>query len=82
MADPKICERKPSVQEMEPGTYFWCSCGHSTTQPFCDGSHKGTGMGPVKHVVSEKSKVAWCMCKHSGNQACCDGSHAKLPNDG
>ena len=81
MADPKICDRKPCVQEMEPGTYFWCSCGHSASQPFCDGSHKGTGMGPVKEMIAEKTTMAWCLCKHTGNQPRCDGSHAKLPPD-
>jgi len=80
MGEPKICDTKPCVREMEPGTYFWCSCGLSATQPFCDGSHKGSGMAPVKHVVEETSKVAWCMCKHADNSPCCDGSHAKLPS--
>ena len=78
MAEPKICDTKPCVREMEAGTYFWCSCGMSKDQPFCDGSHKGTGMGPVKHEVAEAGKVAWCMCKHSAGGATCDGSHAKL----
>ena len=78
MAEPTIADRKPCVREMEPGTYFWCSCGKSESQPFCDGSHKGTGFGPVKHEVTEQTKVAWCMCKHSEGGATCDGSHAKL----
>ena len=56
---PKIGDRKPCVQEIEPGTYFWCSCGHSASPPFCDGSHKG--MGPVKEEISEKSTVARCL---------------------
>ena len=79
MADPTIADRKPCVQDMEPGTYFWCSCGKSSSQPFCDGSHKGTEFTPVKHEVTEAGKVAWCLCKHSGNSPLCDGSHAKLP---
>jgi len=64
---------------MDPGTYWWCACGHSTDQPFCDGSHKGTGMSPVKHEVTEATTVAWCQCKHSGSPPTCDGSHAGLP---
>lgn len=79
MAEPNIVDRRPCVQEVEPGTYFWCSCGKSETQPFCDGSHKGTEFVPVKHEVTEKAPVAWCLCKHSAGQPLCDGSHAKLP---
>jgi CDGSH-type Zn-finger protein len=63
------------MQEVEPGTYFWCSCGKSATQPFCDGAHKGTGFSPVKEVVLEKKKIFWCMCKETKNAPHCDGSH-------
>jgi CDGSH-type Zn-finger protein len=66
------------VQQCEPGTFWWCACGHSKTQPFCDGSHKGTGFAPVKVDIAEGKTVAWCGCKHSGNGAFCDGSHARL----
>ena len=72
---PVVCDTKPLAMDMEPGTYFWCACGKSSHQPFCDGSHKGTGLVPVKHEVTEKSKVWWCQCKHSENGALCDGSH-------
>jgi CDGSH-type Zn-finger protein len=78
MEEPTVADRRPCVQEMEPGTYFWCACGKSATQPFCDGSHKGSAFSPVKHVIIEKSKVAWCMCKHTGGTPRCDGSHARL----
>lgn len=78
MSDPKIADTKPCVQDVEPGTYFWCSCGLSESQPFCDGSHKGTGFAPVKHEVTEAGKVAWCLCKHTGGQPTCDGSHQGL----
>ena len=79
MPEPVICDRKPCVQEMEAGTYFWCSCGRSAKQPFCDGSHQGTDFVPVKHEVTENSKVAWCLCKHTAGPPLCDGSHSKLP---
>ena len=56
MDKPESCDNKPLMQEVEPGTYFWCSCGKSASQPFCDGAHKGTGFSPVKEVVLEKRK--------------------------
>jgi len=75
MSQPNICQRSPLVQKVEPGTYWWCACGLSKTQPFCDGSHKGTAFGPSKVEITEGKQVAWCMCKHSQNGAHCDGSH-------
>ena len=75
---PKIADTKPCVMEMEPGTYFWCSCGESSKQPFCDGSHKGSNFSPVKVEITEKQKVAWCTCKRSADGHDCDGSHKKL----
>lgn len=78
MENPKICDKKPQVEKMAPGTYWWCSCGLSATQPFCDGSHKGTKFGPRKMVLEEEQTVAWCLCKHSKNPPLCDGSHAHL----
>lgn len=77
MDKPESGDNKPLMQEVEPGTYFWCSCGKSATQPFCDGAHKGTGFSPVKEVVSEKKKIFWCMCKATHNAPHCDGSHSK-----
>ena len=78
MTDPKVVKKSPFVIEIEAGTYAWCSCGESKNQPYCDGSHKGSGFSPVIEVVAAKKTVAWCGCKHSGNGAFCDGSHAKL----
>lgn len=78
MAEPVIAQKKPYKLEMEPGTYFWCACGRSANQPFCDGSHKGTGFSPVKVEVTEKQLVAWCGCKRSKKGAFCDGTHRTL----
>lgn len=72
---PVIVDKKPTVLELEPGTYYWCSCGHSNNQPFCNGAHKGTGFVPNKFEQTEKKKVALCLCKHTGNAPFCDGSH-------
>lgn len=64
--------------ELEAGNYFWCSCGNSVNQPFCDGKHKGTEFTPQKFTLEEPQKVALCLCKHTQNAPFCDGSHAKL----
>jgi CDGSH iron-sulfur domain-containing protein 3 len=76
--EKKIVQKKPMIMEVEPGRYAWCSCGHSTKQPYCDGSHKGSGMSPIIEEVTETKTVAWCACKSSEKGAFCDGSHAKL----
>lgn len=76
---PKIAACSPIVMELETGDYWWCSCGLSSQQPFCDGSHKGTGFGPEKVTIEhDKTKLALCNCKHTGNKPLCDGSHSKL----
>jgi len=78
MEKPKIAQKAPYVLDLEPGTYYWCSCGKSNNQPFCDGSHKGSEFTPRVVEIEEKKQVALCGCKHSQNGAFCDGSHAKL----
>lgn len=80
MADekPRIAQKAPFVKEMEPGKYAWCQCGRSDKQPFCDGSHKGTGLSPIVEELEEAGTVAWCGCKQSGNAPYCDGTHSKL----
>ncbi|HMU85530.1 MAG TPA: CDGSH iron-sulfur domain-containing protein [Leptospiraceae bacterium] len=75
---PVIAEKAPFVCEEKQGTTkFWCACGLSQNQPYCDGSHKRekTGMSPVKVEFSEDKKVAWCRCKQTKTPPFCDGSH-------
>jgi CDGSH-type Zn-finger protein len=77
MAKPASGTNRPFVMEMEPGTYYWCACGRTKNQPFCDGSHKGTDIAPMKVDIKEKKTVAWCGCRKTANRPYCDGSHAK-----
>jgi CDGSH-type Zn-finger protein len=79
MSDPTIFQKSPIVQNVEPGTYWWCACGRSASQPFCDGSHAGTEFSPIKEEITAAKTVAWCACKHSQNKPFCDGSHSRLP---
>jgi CDGSH-type Zn-finger protein len=78
MEKPVIAQKSPYVIDTEAGNYFWCACGKSAKQPFCDGSHKGSEFKPLKTTIEEKAKKAWCGCKNSKNQPFCDGSHSKL----
>ena len=77
--EPVIAQRAPYPVQEEPGSKFWCACGRSKNQPYCDGSHKGTGLAPIKVVIEEAKRIVYCGCKHSANGAFCDGSHARLP---
>jgi CDGSH-type Zn-finger protein len=79
MSEPTIAQKSPYPVEVEAGkSYFWCACGKSAKQPFCDGSHKGTDFTPVKFDATEDKTVYFCGCKHTKNPPLCDGSHAKL----
>jgi len=78
MTEAKIAGTKPIVLKLESGTYWWCACGRSATQPFCDGSHAGTGLEPVEVALDAPRTVALCLCKRTGGAPFCDGSHAKL----
>ena len=67
---------KPYATEVVKGeTYYWCACGLSKTQPFCDGSHKDTDISPVKYVADESGTAYFCGCKATKNRPMCDGSH-------
>ncbi len=75
------CDGKPLPMDMEPGVYFWCSCGLTSFPPFCDGSHKGSGFQPVRLELTEPRRVWWCQCRRTQSPPLCDGSH-KGPADG
>jgi CDGSH-type Zn-finger protein len=78
MTEPQIAQKAPYGIDLEPGTYWWCACGRSKNQPFCDGSHQGTGLTPVRLDIEAAKKVWLCGCKHSADQPYCDGTHSKL----
>ncbi len=75
MDKPEVAQTRPFILQMSPGTYFWCRCGRSRRQPFCDGSHKGSNFSPAKVTVDAPLQIAWCGCKHSRAGHLCDGSH-------
>ncbi|QTN33371.1 CDGSH iron-sulfur domain-containing protein [Akkermansiaceae bacterium] len=76
--DPVPTEKRPIRLDLEPGAYFWCACGKTSHTPFCDGSHKGSGIQPRKFEVAEKSALSLCQCKATKNPPFCDGSHRDL----
>ena len=76
MDTPKRAADAPIACEVEEGrVYFWCACGLSEKQPFCDGSHKGSKFTPVKYQATATKKVFFCGCKVTENQPLCDGTH-------
>lgn len=79
MSKPKIAEKDPAKVELEVGkTYYWCQCGLSKNQPYCDGSHSETEFNPVEFTV-EKTKTAYlCRCKQTSKPPYCDGTHKTL----
>ena len=81
MSKARIAGRAPMAVELEPGEYHWCACGRSSTQPFCDGSHRGTGIVPLTFTVDAAETAHLCMCKQTGNPPYCDGTHASLPEE-
>ena len=79
MSAPVIAQKSPYAVEVEAGkSYLWCACGKSASQPFCDGSHKGTEFSPIEYQADKDGTVYFCGCKHSKNGVQCDGSHSKL----
>ncbi|MEM7014475.1 MAG: glutamate synthase-related protein, partial [Verrucomicrobiota bacterium] len=82
MSKPTVADNKPVPVELKSGEeYYFCSCGKSNNQPFCDGSHKGTGFTPKAFTAEEDGEAWLCQCKQTGNAPFCDGTHAKIPAD-
>ncbi|NIN34573.1 MAG: CDGSH iron-sulfur domain-containing protein [Gammaproteobacteria bacterium] len=74
----ELTNKQPIAINVEAGQeYWWCACGKSKTQPFCDGSHKETSLSPLKYTPMTSGMVWFCVCKQTGNQPLCDGSHSK-----
>ncbi len=79
MSLPIIARKGPYFVHVDAGkTYFWCACGQSRQQPFCDGSHAGTGFGPVAYMPANTGNMGLCGCKLSTKAPRCDGAHKRL----
>jgi len=78
MSDPVVAGKSPIEATLEAGEYWWCSCGRSRNQPYCDGSHAGTDFVPQRFTLAAKETVWLCTCKHSANPPFCDGAHELL----
>ena len=74
-----VAGRAPMPLPVEAGKdYWWCACGKSKAQPFCDGSHKGSEFSPLEYKAQASGETVFCTCKRTGNKPTCDGSHKKL----
>jgi len=79
MTTPHIAGRAPLPVDVKAGeTYYWCACGQSKNQPFCDGSHKGSDFSPLAWTADTDKKAFFCACKHTKNSPLCDGSHKSV----
>ena len=79
MSTTEIAQKKPVAIDVESGKdYWWCACGKSKSQPFCDGSHSGTDITPLQYTATETKKIWFCACKQTANEPLCDGTHSKL----
>ena len=79
MAAPVVAQKSPYSAEVEAGkSYWWCACGQSKRQPFCDGSHKGSEFTPVEYRPDATKTVWFCGCKNTKSAPLCDGSHNAL----
>jgi len=79
MSNPQIAQKAPYPVEVTEGKkYFWCACGRSNRQPFCDGSHEGTEFTPYAYTATDSRTLYFCGCKHTGGVPLCDGTHNGL----
>lgn len=78
MEKPVIAAKSPAQTNLEAGQYFWCACGKSANQPFCDGSHRGSEFVPVLFKLAEKQEIWLCRCKNTKTPPFCDGTHKTL----
>ena len=79
MTKAQVAQKSPYAVAVEAGkSYWWCACGRSKNQPFCDGSHKGTEFTPQEYTAAESKTVYFCGCKQSRNGVLCDGTHQSL----
>lgn len=76
--EPVVVQKFPYILNLSPGTYYWCACGRSAKQPFCDGSHAGSSFTPHEFTLEKQSTVILCGCKHTAERPFCDGAHAGL----
>jgi len=75
--EPQSSQDFPYVENEEPGTKAYCACGRSASQPYCDGTHAGTGLAPIVVKLEEAKTVAWCGCRKTGTPPYCDGTHSR-----
>ena len=79
MTQPTVAARAPIAVDVEAGkTYYWCSCGRSSPQPFCSGAHQGSDFKPLEYLAERSGRVYFCACKHSAKAPLCDGTHKTL----
>ncbi len=71
----------PIMKDLDPGTYYWCACGKTKTQPFCDGSHSETALHPLEFQITDKKQVALCNCQRTKKPPFCDGAHTELERE-
>jgi len=82
MSNPIIADNKPAQVELKKGDeYYFCTCGGSKGQPFCDGSHAGTAFSPKAFTADEDGDAFLCVCKQSANFPYCDGTHKQFADE-
>jgi CDGSH-type Zn-finger protein len=79
MPEPVVAQKSPYPVAVEASkTYYWCACGQSKMQPFCDGSHKGSGITPMAYTAADSKTLYFCGCKATKAMPLCDGSHSRM----